>query len=99
MGAEFFSTEPQSRQPLGRYRRAVSLRLRQMHRWVSVVFTATVAANFLSMIWGQPPAVITYAPLPPLLILLITGLYMLGRYLTGASLRVSLADGKGIRDN
>ena len=50
--------------------------IRQFHRWVSMAFTLTVVANFVAMIWGPPPAWITYAPLLPLALLLITGLYM-----------------------
>jgi len=50
--------------------------LRQFHRWVSMAFTLTVIANFVAMIWGPPPAWITYAPLLPLALLLITGLVM-----------------------
>ena len=59
---------------------AVSLRKRlsrRLHRWVSIIFTITVALNVAVMAFGAPPAWITYAPLPPLLILLITGLTML----------------------
>ena len=52
-------------------------RARRVHRWVAVFFTLTVAANFAVMPWGSPPAWITYAPLPPLLFLMITGLTML----------------------
>ena len=53
--------------------------IRQFHRWVSIAFTLTVIANFvaLGMSGGQqPPAYITYAPLLPLFLLMITGLYM-----------------------
>ena len=50
--------------------------IRQFHRWVSMAFTLTVVANFVAMTWGPPPAWITYAPLLPLALLLITGLYM-----------------------
>jgi hypothetical protein len=50
--------------------------IRQFHRWTSMVFTATVIANFVAMAWGPPPAWITYSPLPPLLLLLLTGLYL-----------------------
>lgn len=52
--------------------------LRQLHRWVSIVFTATVIANFAQMAMrpGQPPNWITYSPLPPLAVLLFTGLYL-----------------------
>lgn len=51
-------------------------RLRQLHRWTSIVFTLTVLANFVAMIWGPPPAFITYSPLPPLFVLLFSGLYL-----------------------
>ena len=49
---------------------------RQIHRWLSIVFTLTVLANFAAMTQGPPPAWITYSPLPPLALLLFTGLYM-----------------------
>ena len=51
--------------------------VRQTHRWVSIVFTATVIANFVAMaVQGQPPAWLTYAPLLPLALLLFSGLYL-----------------------
>lgn len=50
--------------------------IRQSHRWLAIIFTATVIANFVAMIWGPPPAWVTYAPLPPLFLMLITGLYL-----------------------
>lgn len=53
--------------------------IRQFHRWVSILFTLTVIANFvaLGMHGGaMPPPWITYAPLPPLALLLFTGLYL-----------------------
>lgn len=52
--------------------------IRQTHRVVSIIFTATVLANFVAMAvaQGQPPAWITYSPLLPLAVLLFTGLYM-----------------------
>ena len=50
--------------------------VRQIHRWVSIVFTLTVIANFVAMTQGQPPAWVTYSPLPPLALLLFTGLYL-----------------------
>jgi hypothetical protein len=51
---------------------------RQIHRWVSIAFTLTVIANFvaLGMGRGQPPAWVTYSPLLPLALLLLTGLYL-----------------------
>lgn len=52
--------------------------VRQIHRWVSIVFTLTVIANFVVMAIrpGQPPGLVTYSPLFPLFVLLFTGLYM-----------------------
>lgn len=52
-------------------------RARGLHRSVATVFTLTVTADFVAMVWGPPPAWITYAPMPPLLFLLATGLVML----------------------
>ncbi|HZF67912.1 MAG TPA: hypothetical protein VEZ47_07735 [Gemmatirosa sp.] len=43
---------------------------------MSLIFTAAVVANFAAMTRGQPPAWVTYAPLPPLAVLLLTGLYL-----------------------
>jgi hypothetical protein len=51
--------------------------IRQTHRWVSILFTLCVIANFVAMSGGeQPPSWITYSPLPPLALLLFSGLYL-----------------------
>lgn len=50
--------------------------VRQTHRWLSIVFTAAVIANFVAMAQGEPPAWVTYSPLAPLFLLLLTGLYL-----------------------
>jgi hypothetical protein len=50
--------------------------IRQIHRWLSIIFTLTVLANFTAMAVGKPPSWIVYSPLPPLFLLLFTGLYM-----------------------
>ena len=52
--------------------------VRQFHRWMSIVFTVTVIANFVQMAVhpGEPPNMVTYSPLLPLFLLLFTGLYM-----------------------
>lgn len=52
--------------------------IRQIHRWVSILFTLGVIANFVAMGMGQvpPPDWVTYSPLPPLAFLLFTGLYL-----------------------
>lgn len=50
--------------------------IRQIHRWLAIIFTITVIANFVAMSQGEPPAWVVYSPLPPLFLLLFTGLYM-----------------------
>jgi len=50
--------------------------IRQIHRWLSIAFTATVIANFVALSRGKPPDWITYSPLLPLALLLFSGLYM-----------------------
>jgi cellulose synthase/poly-beta-1,6-N-acetylglucosamine synthase-like glycosyltransferase len=53
--------------------------IRQAHRWLSIVFTLTVVANFVALAVGQgqqPPAWVTYSPLLPLFLLMFSGLYM-----------------------
>jgi hypothetical protein len=45
---------------------------------VSIVFTVTVIANFIALSQGRgmPPPWVTYSPLLPLALLLLTGLYL-----------------------
>ena len=53
--------------------------IRQIHRWLSIVFTVTVIANFVALAVGkgqQPAAWVTYSPLLPLALLLFSGLYL-----------------------
>lgn len=52
--------------------------MRQGHRWLSIVFTLAVVANFAcrAMVPGEPPSWLTYAPLPPLFLQLFSGLYL-----------------------
>jgi hypothetical protein len=78
MGAEFFTRwpRPETYLPQETIMTKISLS-RRIHRWIAVIFTLTVAANFAAMLWGQPPALLTYAPLLPLLFLTVTGLTML----------------------
>jgi hypothetical protein len=52
---------------------------RQTHRWMSIAFTVTVIANFIALAQGSggmPPPWVTYSPLLPLALLLVTGLYL-----------------------
>ena len=51
--------------------------IRSGHRWISIAFTLTVVANFVAIgTVGTPPTWVTYAPLLPLFLLLISGLYL-----------------------
>lgn len=54
-----------------------SIRIRQVHRWTSIVFVAIVVALFAMLGAGMQPAQWLYfLPLPPLFLLMLTGLYM-----------------------
>jgi len=53
-----------------------SLWIRQAHRWLGILFTLLVIANFVAFGLGQPPMWLVYAPLPPLFLMMFSGLYM-----------------------
>lgn len=51
--------------------------IRQVHRWTSIAFTGVVVAIFAMLGMGMVPAQWVYLlPLPPLFLLLVTGLYL-----------------------
>ncbi len=50
--------------------------IRQGHRWLSMVFTLTVVANFVALGMGKSVDWLYYLPLPPLFLLMFSGLYM-----------------------
>lgn len=52
--------------------------VRQSHRWLSIIFTVAVIANFIARAVdrGEPSPWITYSPLPPLFLMLFSGLYL-----------------------
>jgi hypothetical protein len=55
----------------------LSIWVRQIHRWVSIIFTAVVIAIFIALGVGKQPASWVYfLPLFPLALLVLTGLYM-----------------------
>lgn len=55
----------------------VNRTIRQVHRWTSIIFAAIVIAIFAMLGMGQQPVEwVYYLPLPPLAVLLLTGLYM-----------------------
>lgn len=51
--------------------------VRQIHRWLSIIFTAVVILIFIALGAGKEPAYWVYlSPLLPLALLMLTGLYM-----------------------
>jgi hypothetical protein len=50
--------------------------IRQLHRWLSIAFTLAVTVNIIAMAQKEPALWIGLLALLPLVLLLITGLYM-----------------------
>lgn len=50
--------------------------VRQTHRWTSIAFVATVVVAFVAAAQAEPVEWVFYLPLPPLAVLLLTGLYL-----------------------
>lgn len=50
--------------------------IRQIHRWLSIAFMVTVIAASVALAQETPAAWVSYLPLPPLFLLLLTGLYL-----------------------
>ena len=50
--------------------------VRQIHRWLSIVFTVAVIAAFVALGQEKPVVWVSYVPLLPLALLLFTGLYL-----------------------
>lgn len=50
-------------------------RVRQAHRWLSIAFTVTVIIAFAALT-GRLPFWVFYLPLPPLVLQLVSGLYL-----------------------
>ena len=50
--------------------------IRQFHRWVAIVFTLSVIATFIALAQEKPIVWVSYVPLLPLFLLLVTGLYL-----------------------
>lgn len=53
-----------------------NLLIRQGHRWISILFTLAVLVNIAAMTQGQPPMWIGLLALFPLILLLVSGLYL-----------------------
>ena len=50
--------------------------IRQVHRWVAVIFTLIVVLIFILLGTSTPPQWLYYTPLPFLFLLLLTGIYL-----------------------
>ena len=50
--------------------------IRQIHRWVSIAFTAAVIVNIVAVEQKKETYWIGFSALLPLILLMITGLYM-----------------------
>jgi hypothetical protein len=50
--------------------------IRQVHRWLSIAFTLAVIVNLAVLGATQPPVWVGLLALLPLILLLITGLYL-----------------------
>lgn len=50
--------------------------IRQIHRWLAIAFTVTVIATFTALAREDPLVWVSYVPLLPLALLLLTGLYL-----------------------
>ena len=51
----------------------------QAHRWLGIILTLAILANFAAMAFGPPPPAIVYAPLAPLGLLVASGLTLFFR--------------------
>ena len=50
--------------------------IRQIHRWLAMTFTVTVIVTFIALAQEEPLVWVSYVPLFPLALLLLTGLYL-----------------------
>ena len=50
--------------------------IRQTHRWLSIAFTVAVIVNIIAMVQEKPAVWVGLLALFPLILLMLTGLYM-----------------------
>ena len=50
--------------------------VRQTHRWLAITFTVTVIVTFVALAQEEPIVWVSYVPLLPLALLLVSGLYL-----------------------
>lgn len=62
-----------------------NMRIRQVHRWLSIIFTLAVIINIAAMTQTEPAIWVGLLALFPLILLLLSGLYLFALpYLTRA---------------
>jgi hypothetical protein len=54
----------------------MSRSLRQIHRWTSIAFTVSIVVTIIALVQEEPIVWVSYVPLFPLAVLLLTGLYL-----------------------
>jgi hypothetical protein len=50
--------------------------IRRIHRWLSIAFAVAVIVTSIALAQDKPAVWVSYVPLPPLFLLLLTGLYL-----------------------
>lgn len=50
--------------------------VRQIHRWLSIIFTVAVIVTFVVLQTENPPVWVSFMSLPPLFLLMFSGLYL-----------------------
>jgi hypothetical protein len=50
--------------------------IRQTHRWLSIAFTVAVIVTFVALAQNPPLVWVSYLPLLPLALLVVSGLYL-----------------------
>jgi hypothetical protein len=50
--------------------------IRQIHRWLSMAFTVSVIVAFVALAQKEPLVWVSYVPLAPLALLMLSGLYL-----------------------
>ena len=50
--------------------------MRQSHRWLSAIFMLAVIVTSVALAQEQPAMWVSYLPLPPLFLMMITGVYL-----------------------
>lgn len=70
--------------------------IRKFHRWMSIAFTLAVIVTSIALAQKEPIVWISYTPLLPLALLLLTGLYLFVLPYAAAMHRPSPPVGKGV---